>query len=244
MRAFRLASRAGSIRVMTRNPWISDLHWVRRGRQSRSQRTQEAILDSAESLFAEKGTDASSMADVAAGAGCSVGAVYHHFRDKRALIYALFDRVGAEFRATTRKAVDPARWERASIQDILKGYLEFSLELGRARPGFQRASLEASLRDEKVRENLAEANAELERGLTELLLARRHEIGHPDPSLATAFVLGQLASMLETRLDDQLFRSRFDERSDDAFIREALRSVCAYLQLETPTGTSATDETA
>lgn len=216
---------------MTRSPWISDLHWVRTGRQSRSHRTQESILDSAEALFSERGADASSMADIAAGAGCSVGAVYHHFRDKRALLYALFGRVYEEFRATTREAVDPVRWEGASIGDILKGYLDFTLELGRARPGFQRAGLEASLRDEKLRANLAEANAELDRGLTDLLLARSGEIGHPDPALASAFVLGQLASMLKARLDGVLGESKLESVSDEDFVREALASVCAYMQL-------------
>lgn len=219
---------------MARNPWISDLHWVRTGRQPRSQKTQEAILDSAEALFSGKGADASSMADVAAGAGCSVGAVYHHFRDKRALLYALFGRVSEDFRATTQDAVDPARWEGASIGDILKGYLEFSLELGRARPGFQRAGLEASLRDEKLRANLDEARAELERGLTELLLARRDEMGHPDPVLASAFVLDQLGSMLRTRLDSMLLRSQLEARSDEEFTREALLSVSAYMQISAP----------
>jgi len=66
---------------------------VRPGRQSRSQKTQESLLDAAEALFCEKGAEATSVADVAARAGSSVGAVYHHFRDKKALLYALFERV-------------------------------------------------------------------------------------------------------------------------------------------------------
>jgi len=182
------------------------------------------------------------MADVAKGAGCSVGAVYHHFRDKKALLYALFGRVSDDFRATTREAVDPVRWEGAAIADILEGYLDFTLELGRARPGFQRAGLEASLRDEKVRANLAAANAELESGLMELLLSRRHEIGHSDPELAIVFVLAQLRSMLETRLDDVLLESQLEARPDEIFVRETLRSVCAYLEIashaETPASRS------
>ena len=96
---------------MARSRWISDLHWVRSGRQSRSRKTQESLLDAAEEIFFQKGADATSVADVAARAGCSVGAVYHHFRDKKALLYALFDRVTEDLRATTRAAVDPARWE-------------------------------------------------------------------------------------------------------------------------------------
>ena len=219
---------------MTRSPWISDLHWVRTGRQTRSQKTQESLLDAAEALFAEKGSEAASVADVAARAGCSVGALYHHFRDKRALLYALLDRMTEQFRATTTDAVDPARWKGASIADILLGYLAFSLEMGRKRPGFQRAGLEAALRDPELRDQLAAVKIELEHGLTELILARREEIGHPDPLLATAFVLDQLGSMLKARLEGVLMPRQLESRSDPDFMREALRSVCGYLHIEPP----------
>ncbi|MCP5057849.1 MAG: TetR/AcrR family transcriptional regulator [bacterium] len=215
---------------MKRNRWISDLHWVREGRQSRSQKTQESLLDAAEELFSQKGADGTSLADVAARAGCSVGALYHHFRDKKALLYAVFDRFGEQFRATTREATDPARWEGASVADVLRGYVEFALEQGRTHPGFQQAGLEASLRDATLREHLARVRSELEQGLTELLLARRAEIGHTEPTLAIDFVLDQLASMLKTRLDGGLSRSRLGARSDEEFADEALCSVCAYLK--------------
>ncbi len=219
---------------MARSPWISDLHWVRPGRQSRSRQTQEALLDAAEELFSEKGVDAASVADVAARAGCSVGAVYHHFRDKKALLYALFERMSEEFEATTKEAVDPKRWEGASIADILKGYLEFSLEVGRGRPSFQRASLEASLRDPALQEHLVELSTRLQDRLTELLGARRDEIGHADADAAIAFVLDQLAAMLRIRLDSLLIGSRVRIESDEQFVREALRSACTYLQIAPP----------
>jgi len=105
---------------VARNRWISDLRWVRTGQQSRSQRTQASLLDAAAVLVAEKGVEATSVADVAAQAGCSVGAVYHHFRDKQTLLYALFERMSEEFRATTRDAVDPARWKGATLGDMLR----------------------------------------------------------------------------------------------------------------------------
>jgi AcrR family transcriptional regulator len=217
---------------LARSRWISDLHWVRTGQQSRSQKTQESLLDAAAVLFSEKGVDATSVADVAARAGCSVGAVYHHFRDKKTLLYAVFDRMSEEFRATTREALDPARWEGASIAEILRSYLEFSLEVGRDRPAFKRAALEASRNDPALRQHLAELHTELDRGVTALLLARRDEIGHPDPALATGFVLDQFGSMLRTRLDEILMPTQLANRSDDAFVREALRSACAYLELD------------
>jgi len=219
---------------LARSRWISDLHWVRTGQQSRSQRTQESLLNAAAILFSEKGVDATSVADVASRAGCSVGSVYHHFRDKKALLYAVFDRMSEELRATTRDAVAPARWEGASIADIVRGYLEFSLEVGRDRPAFKRAGREASRSDPALREHLAELYSELDQGLTELLLARQDEIGHPDAELATRFVLDQIGSMLRTRLDETLMPTQLANRSDEDFVREALRSACAYLQVAPP----------
>ncbi len=216
---------------MSRSRWISDLHWVRSRGQARGQRTRSALLDAAEALFFEKGIDATSVNDVVARAGSSVGAFYHHFRDKKALVYAFFDRVTAEFHATTQEATDPARWEGASIVDVLEGYLDFALEMGRDRPAFHRASLEVSLRDPTVHENLAEVRAELDSALTQLVLARREEIGHPDPETATAFALEQLRCMLSSRFDDDLSRTPFEGKSDQDFVREALASVCAYLQI-------------
>lgn len=219
---------------MARSRWISDLHWVRTGQQSRSQKTQESLLAAAAVLLAEKGVEATSVADVAARAGCSVGSVYHHFRDKKALLYAVFDRMSEELRATTRVALDPGRWAGATVADILRSYLEFSLEIGRERPAFKRAGQEAARSDAALRAHLAELHEELHQGMTELLLARREEIGHPDPALATGFVLDQLASMLRTRLDETLMPTRLAARSDEAFVAEALRSACGYLQVTPP----------
>ena len=40
---------------------------------------------SAEALFSEKGANGTSVSDVASRAGCTVGAVYHHFTDPDAM---------------------------------------------------------------------------------------------------------------------------------------------------------------
>ena len=214
------------------NPWISDLHWVREGSQDRSRRTQETLIDAAAQLLAEKGADATSVTEIAERAGLSVGALYHHFRDKRALLYAVFQRCGEQLEETIARAVDPARWEGASIDDILRGYLEFTLESGRESPGFEMARIEASLHDPDLRERLSEIRKGLSRGLTALLLARRAEIGHPDPELAVAFALEQLGSLLRTRHNSTDMMSLFATRSDEEFVREALRAAGAYLMTD------------
>lgn len=219
---------------MPRSKFISDLHWVREGQQTRSQKTQEALLDAAEALFSEQGADATSVADVAKRAGCSVGAVYHHFRDKKALLYALFDRMSEYKSATAKEALDPNRWEGASVADILHAYLEFSLASARDRPAFKRAGLEASRNDPALLEHLAELHRETNAGLTRLLLARTSEIGHTEPKVAIGFVLDQLAAMMKTRLDNILMPTELSVVTDEQFISETMRSACTYLQVPMP----------
>ena len=55
--------------------------------------TRAALLDAAERVFRERGVAHTSLAEVAAAAGVTRGAVYWHFRDKANLFEALCERV-------------------------------------------------------------------------------------------------------------------------------------------------------
>ena len=54
--------------------------------------TREQLLDAAEHVFRERGVAGSSLAEVAAAAGVTRGAVYWHFRDKADLCAAMCER--------------------------------------------------------------------------------------------------------------------------------------------------------
>ncbi len=64
---------------------------VRRTKQQ-AEATREALLDAAERVFRERGVAHASLAEVAAAAGVTRGAVYWHFRDKTELLDALCGR--------------------------------------------------------------------------------------------------------------------------------------------------------
>jgi AcrR family transcriptional regulator len=55
--------------------------------------TQRRILDAATEAFATRGYTATTMADVVAGSGASVGSIYHHFGGKRELFLAIFEQM-------------------------------------------------------------------------------------------------------------------------------------------------------
>jgi AcrR family transcriptional regulator len=97
---------------------------MRRSQQERRQVTTEALLAAGRRLFGEHGYAGVSSASLAAEAGLTTGAVYHHFEGKAALFEAVFEMVENELAAAVRLAAagagDPlVRLERGAL-----GFLE------------------------------------------------------------------------------------------------------------------------
>lgn len=59
--------------------------------QARKAKTREAIITAATRRFALRGVEATSLDDVAEAAGFTKGAIYAHFRNKRALVEAVIE---------------------------------------------------------------------------------------------------------------------------------------------------------
>lgn len=64
-------------------------------RDEKSERSRRRILDAALELFSTKGFGATSVREISAAAGVSVGAVYHHFADKQSMLTELLDEYSA-----------------------------------------------------------------------------------------------------------------------------------------------------
>lgn len=217
------------------SPFATDLAYeVTSSKQTRSRETQAALLDAAEALFAEKGVEATTVADIATRAGASKGAFYHHFGDKQAIEYAVFDRFVNESEAGTLEAIRPERWTGATVGEILQSYTQFLMHAHRQRPSFKRAGHEVARRNPELTEQFDRVLVILDQGLRDLVLARRDEIGHPEPEIATTYAIDQIHSMLRSRHHDRPLPTRFAVRADDEFLRETVRSVCGYLQVDAP----------
>src|SRR3954471_3886679 len=77
-------------------------------REEYSAATRRALLDSATTLFAERGYGRTSLEDIAAGARVTKGALYGHFSSKQALFRTVLQELEASTTAEVMRAVEAA----------------------------------------------------------------------------------------------------------------------------------------
>lgn len=77
--------------------------------QQRSEETRIRILTAAETMFAQKGFDASGVTDICTAAGVSKGAFYHHFPSKHAIFQALLEQWLAQLDSLLSANLHPAQ---------------------------------------------------------------------------------------------------------------------------------------
>ena len=64
-----------------------------------SELTRERLLSEATRLFARKGYFATSIADLAAAAEVTKGAIYHHFENKESVFFAVIENIRLTWKA-------------------------------------------------------------------------------------------------------------------------------------------------
>lgn len=102
-------------------------------RQANAEATRQALLSAARELFSETGYEATGIDEIAARAGATRGAVYHHFAGKRDLMLHVLDQIQADLAdrvtAVAATVVDPVERTTTSID----AYLDAATEPGTAR---------------------------------------------------------------------------------------------------------------
>lgn len=87
--------------------------------------TRNTILDTAERVFSERGVSHTSLADIAAAAGVTRGAIYWHFKNKADLFDAMMNRVVLPMEQMAARAGDtglddPLDYVRACALNVLQ----------------------------------------------------------------------------------------------------------------------------
>ncbi|MDP9842731.1 TetR/AcrR family transcriptional regulator [Streptosporangium lutulentum] len=140
--------------------------------------TRERLLQAAAEVFAERGYDGTRVADIAAAAGVSNGALYAHFGSKAELLVAALRAHGRQLMASLF-AADPDR----SITELL-------LAIGRGLPRRRDAprhliveALVAARRDEDVARPMRDYVGERTDWIAELVRVAQSD-GELDPALS------------------------------------------------------------
>jgi len=122
-----------------------------KARLTREQR-RERILDAAEERFAQRGYDATSLAEVARAAGITKAVIYEHFGSKTELYIAALEQRASELVALIYERMD-ALDESASAEDSLRTALEAFFAFAKRR----RTSWDLLFRDPPAEPRIAEA---------------------------------------------------------------------------------------
>ncbi len=208
------------------------VEWVKPTHQARSQETLERLLEATEELVSEKGFDSATVSDIVRRANSSVGAMYARFTDKDSLLVCLHERFCEQALATTEAALEPARWDGATINEILATALPFVVHVYRQKRGLIRAFFVRGCTDHAFAERAGRVGQAISERLIELLIARRDEIKHPDPVLAVDFALRTTFDVLDQASLFHDVRRTKVQLTDEQFGEELTRMFLSYLGID------------
>ena len=178
-----------------------------RTQKERSEATTSELVEVARRLFAADGYSATSLDDVVRGAGVTKGALYHHFKGKRELFLAVYEREQQRLAAAQLEAFSRRKGTWDGFFAASRAFFEASLD-----PGVQRITLldaPSVLGWETMREVESRyALVQLRKGI-ELLIRDGHIAPRPVEPLAN-LLFGSVceAAMMVARADDQRAAAR------------------------------------
>lgn len=213
----------------------SPLGMIRPGKQRRSERTLEAILDAAEELMAKKGYAATTVNEIAHRAGVTIGAFYGRFGSKEALLQGLLERLSHQTSEVFDRLIDDLAKDKPGFRHALERSMEAMGWLYRERAPVLRAVNQAATTNSALRKRILTFNADTCARLYLALDRYSDQISHPNPPLAMK--LGHEAamrllrsSMLYEEIDYRDLRNEGINVTDQLLVREAARIWEAYLK--------------
>ena len=197
-------------------------------RNKHPEQTVQLILDTASTLFFQKGYDKTTLQDIIDAAHLSKGAIYHHFASKEAILIAVVDRIGEHNSAVLAEIRDkkgPTGAEklkevfrtsmRLSFQGNILHMLPFLIEnpkfmalqmqsiLGEASPDYILPILKEGIADGSIRTDHPEELSEVLLILSDLWLHPILRPSTPEQVRARCAFFNQFTSQYGFELLDQ-----------------------------------------
>ncbi|MGQ4714128.1 TetR/AcrR family transcriptional regulator [Streptomyces anulatus] len=167
---------------------------------------RQHIVDAAAQLFATKGFERTTTAEICRAAGMSAGNLFHYFANKRAIFLAVFedeDSDKGERMAAAEAAEDP--WN--ALLEVIDLLAAPALEP--LAPHLVMEAMVQAYRDPEIEEALSRTTADEQKTVT-VLLGRAAAAGRIDPELdldATAsWVMTLIASLYTGAATDPTFK--------------------------------------
>lgn len=87
---------------------------------------RDRVLAAALKLFVEQGYFNTNVPDLSRESKCSVGSIYHNFRNKEEVAAALYQEGINSFRRAIERAIDGVKEPSEVVKTVIKSFLEFS----------------------------------------------------------------------------------------------------------------------
>jgi AcrR family transcriptional regulator len=205
-------------------------------RQARSRESLRRMLDAAEIVLVKYGPEGATLPRIAKQARLSPASVYRRFRDKEALMRAVFRRFGEQTRTTTKAEFDPESVRQISIERFSRKVIHGMVAGFRANAALSRAALlyaERHPRADFVRK-AGDSEARSFQQMVDTFLIWRDEIRHPDPEHAVRFGFLVVACVLKDLIvfDRMRVMSRVVRVDDEVLKEELTRAFLRYLGID------------
>jgi AcrR family transcriptional regulator len=205
--------------------------------QERSRESLRRLLNAAESVFDKYGLEGATLPRIAREAGLSPASVYRRFRDKDALIRAVFSRASEMQAEELAKQVDLEQVRKIGIRHFTNHWIGGMLKGYGTRGGLIRAAMMYAQQHPRAAfvRRQKELEVQVYRNMVQMFLLWRDDIRHPDPEHAVTYGMMMVAfTVRELFLFNlaETFES-FVPVSNDHLQRELSRAFLRYLGIET-----------
>lgn len=201
--------------------------------QKRSRESLRRMLDAAEVVVAKYGVEGATLPRIAAQARIAPTNVYRRFRNKEALIRAVFHRLSERSTAEVKSQLDPEKLRPIGLVQFSRNLIASMIGGYRADAALSRAAAEYAERHWEVAfiRKARAAEAQSFQQMVDAFLIWRDQIKHPDPEYAVRFAfLMVVFALRELILYDRMhIFAAVLPLDDDVLKRELPRVFLSYL---------------
>jgi AcrR family transcriptional regulator len=172
---------------------------------------QADILAAARDLLVQEGYASLTMRKIAGRAGCSVGALYLHFENKGALLYALLDTAFERLYQAVAAAAKGSRDPRERLEAVTRAYIDFGLSYPES---YQIMFMIHAREMERFPDDMYRRALRLFDPVEETVRAYARAAGNPLPNVRVATVAfwGSVHGLVSLMIAGRLTRLRLGQR--------------------------------